>query len=167
MNSYGEWTMTPSLTNQNYAFIIHKDGYIYADGYVSFKNHSTRPVFYLSTTSTYSYAGNGSKANPYRYYNLSLISFTIAGTTYYAEEGMTWGEWLSSAYNTIGFKVGVGAPTTVYDSNCKQVTHNTYYGSMVTINEVINNNDVIFIQSSDPSVPACQTSISPGIPTVG
>ena len=99
MNSYGEWTMTPSLTNQNYAFIIYKDGYIYADGYVSFKNHSTRPVFYLSTTSTYSYAGNGSKANPYRYYNLSLISFTIDGTTYYAEEGMTWQEWVDSPYN--------------------------------------------------------------------
>lgn len=28
------------------------------------------------------------------------ISFTIGGTTYYAEEGMTWGEWVESEYNT-------------------------------------------------------------------
>lgn len=33
----------------------------------------------------------------------SLISFTIAGTSYQAEEGMTWGEWVNSAYNTGGF----------------------------------------------------------------
>lgn len=32
--------------------------------------------------------------------SVSLISFTIAGTTYEAEEGMTWSEWISSSYNT-------------------------------------------------------------------
>ena len=31
---------------------------------------------------------------------VNLISFTIDGTTYKAEEGMTWGEWVSSTYNT-------------------------------------------------------------------
>lgn len=30
----------------------------------------------------------------------SLISFTIGGTAYQAEEGMTWGEWCNSEYNT-------------------------------------------------------------------
>lgn len=29
----------------------------------------------------------------------SLITFTIDGTTYQAEEGMTWGEWVDSSYN--------------------------------------------------------------------
>lgn len=29
-----------------------------------------------------------------------LVSFAISGTTYYAEEGMTWGEWFNSKYNT-------------------------------------------------------------------
>ena len=29
-----------------------------------------------------------------------LITFTIAGTSYQAEEGMTWGEWIESEYNT-------------------------------------------------------------------
>lgn len=34
------------------------------------------------------------------------IGFTIDGTTYYAKEGMTWGEWVASEYNTGGFFAG-------------------------------------------------------------
>ena len=30
----------------------------------------------------------------------TLISFTIAGTSYQAEEGMTWAQWVNSSYNT-------------------------------------------------------------------
>ena len=37
------------------------------------------------------------------YTSSSLVSFTIDGTTYQAEEGMTWQEWLSSEYNTDAF----------------------------------------------------------------
>ena len=33
----------------------------------------------------------------------TLLSFTIDGTTYYAEEGMTWYNWVNSSYNTNGF----------------------------------------------------------------
>ena len=33
---------------------------------------------------------------------VTLISFTIAGTSYQAEEGMTWEQWVNSDYNTIG-----------------------------------------------------------------
>lgn len=33
----------------------------------------------------------------------ALIKFTIGGTSYQAEEGMTWGEWLVSGYNTDNF----------------------------------------------------------------
>ena len=36
----------------------------------------------------------------------ALISFSIGGTTYQAEEGMTWGEWINSEYNTGGFMDG-------------------------------------------------------------
>lgn len=32
-----------------------------------------------------------------------LITFTIDGITYQAEEGMTWGEWVDSEYNTNGY----------------------------------------------------------------
>lgn len=35
----------------------------------------------------------------------TLISFTIGATTYQAVEGMTWGEWVDSSYNTNGFYV--------------------------------------------------------------
>lgn len=31
---------------------------------------------------------------------VNIISFTIASTSYQAEEGMTWGEWVDSEYNT-------------------------------------------------------------------
>ena len=33
---------------------------------------------------------------------VSLISFTVAGTSYEAEDGMTWYEWANSDYNTAG-----------------------------------------------------------------
>lgn len=35
----------------------------------------------------------------------SLISFTIDGTSYQGVEGMTWGEWVNSEYNTAGFYI--------------------------------------------------------------
>lgn len=34
---------------------------------------------------------------------VATISFTIAGTSYQAEEGMTWAEWVASSYNTDGY----------------------------------------------------------------
>lgn len=33
----------------------------------------------------------------------SLITFTIDGIEYQAEEGMTWGEWVNSEYNVDGY----------------------------------------------------------------
>lgn len=35
-----------------------------------------------------------------------LITFTIDGTSYQAEEGMTWGEWAESDYDTLGVLAG-------------------------------------------------------------
>ena len=43
---------------------------------------------------------------------VSLISFTIAGTEYQAEDGMTWAEWCKSEYNT--GNVGVTTSGDVY-----------------------------------------------------
>lgn len=43
----------------------------------------------------------------------TLISFTIAGKSYQAEEGMTWGQWVNSKYNTGGFR---NAETSIYGS---------------------------------------------------
>lgn len=36
---------------------------------------------------------------------VKLISFTIDVFQYQAQEGMTWGEWVSSQYNTNGYYV--------------------------------------------------------------
>lgn len=36
----------------------------------------------------------------------NLITFTIDGIEYQAEEGMTWGEWVNSSYNTGGCYIG-------------------------------------------------------------
>lgn len=60
----------------------------------------------INITSKLSEVTNGStlltwlKANATKQGAASLISFTIAGTSYQAEEGMTWGEWVASDYNT-------------------------------------------------------------------
>lgn len=35
----------------------------------------------------------------------TLINFTINGTAYQAEEGMTWEQWCNSSYNTDGYYV--------------------------------------------------------------
>jgi hypothetical protein len=35
--------------------------------------------------------------------SVSLITFTVEGVKYQAEEGMTWGEFIDSAYNTSGY----------------------------------------------------------------
>lgn len=36
---------------------------------------------------------------------VNLISFIIESTSYQAEEGMTWGEWCNSEYNTKGYYI--------------------------------------------------------------
>ena len=36
---------------------------------------------------------------------VTLIDFTIAGTSYQAEEGMTWAKWCESDYNTGGYYI--------------------------------------------------------------
>ena len=44
----------------------------------------------------------------------TVISFTLDGTSYQAEEGMTWGEWIASENNTIGVTLVGGNGDTVY-----------------------------------------------------
>ena len=66
-----------------------------------------------------------------------LISFTIDGTSYQAEEGMTWGDWVNSEYDNDEFRVDINAITKgiffvssgsgiVYIDN--QITANAAYG---------------------------------------
>ena len=66
-----------------------------------------------------------------------LISFTIDGTSYQAEEGMTWGDWVNSEYDNDEFSVDInavkkgssfvsnGGSNIVYTNN--QITANAAY----------------------------------------
>ena len=71
--------------------------------------------------------------------NVSLITFTIAGTEYQAEEGMTWEEWVNSEYSNdtfyingdyIFFKLGGEIITNtqdVYESKTTSIINNYGY----------------------------------------
>ena len=48
----------------------------------------------------------------------TLITFTIDGTTYQAEDGMTWEQWIDSAYNTDGMSDQGGS---IYSSSSKPI----------------------------------------------
>ena len=59
----------------------------------------------------------------------NLISFTVDGTTYQAEDGMTWEQWVDSEYNTDGFYISL--------TNIHRTEY--YYISNVTQNNTITN----------------------------
>lgn len=63
-----------------------------------------------------------------------FISFTVGGTTYQAEEGMTWGEWIDSEYNTEDFSVQYG---TVRIGNSQYHNYVTYNEVRVTPTDLI------------------------------
>ncbi len=61
----------------------------------------------------------------------TLINFTIDGTAYQAEEGMTWQEWVNSSYNTYGCTIegssvkgngNNGSPTYIYINQNSSLT---------------------------------------------
>lgn len=51
-----------------------------------------------------------------------VITFTIAGTAYQAMEGMTWGEWVESGYNTAGYKLN--SSNALVDPSGKNIKYN-------------------------------------------
>ena len=63
---------------------------------------------------------------------VTLISFTISGISYQAEEGMTWRDWAGSSYDTLGCFV---------DSTGYVLFHNGGY--------VVSNNDYTYVVSTD------------------
>ena len=66
----------------------------------------------------------------------NLITFTIFDTEYQAEEGMTWGEWVNSEYNTDNYYI-----------DGRRVTRAGYtYIMDITTSHIILDNGVYFIQ---------------------
>ena len=69
------------------------------------------PVINLSAEYTSKMTGTGTATNPYICENCTaanLITFTIDGETYNAEENMTWQEWVDSAYSAKEWYVSDG-----------------------------------------------------------
>lgn len=80
----------------------------------------------------------------------TIITFTIGGTTYQAEEGMTWGDWLTSQYNTGGFEAD---GSLVVSSNDYYVWLGTITGSweQVEITDIIKGNKSYVSSLENPS----------------
>lgn len=55
----------------------------------------------------------------------TMISFGIDGTTYYAEDGMTWNNWVDSDYNTANMRVN-DSNTEVIDSSGNALWYSNY-----------------------------------------
>ena len=72
------------------------------------------------------------------YPQVIMISFTIDGTSYQAEEGMTWAEWVASSYNTGGFAIDSSGKYIVDSSNKRYLStlnHTELVGEIITANE--------------------------------
>lgn len=67
---------------------------------------------------------------------VSLITFTIDGTEYQAEEGMTWGQWVESKYNTINASID-SSSFVVNSSNDALYASSPDYSGYLTTNELI------------------------------
>lgn len=93
------WTM-------NNEFYIVKDKTKLTNAYVS-----SIDFFLISENRTDEFTANyyaiadGTYGNEGQETPDGIITFTIEGVSYYAEEGMTWEEWVNSEYNTINFKI--------------------------------------------------------------
>lgn len=73
----------------------------------------------------------------------NLISFTIDGTKYEAEDGMTWGEWIESDYNTAGFYEYNDRVVIDEDSLARVILEFLYVSKIADISEVVNVTDTI------------------------
>lgn len=85
------------------------------------------------------------KANATKQGAASLISFTIAGTSYQAEEGMTWGEWIESEYNTDGVKIDSSG--NVLNSGGQKIATAQYSGDQTSTDIIVANTSYVVQQA--------------------
>lgn len=71
---------------------------------------------------------------------VKLISFTVSGTEFQAEDGMTWSEWCDSDYNTHGayIELGNGAMTVWWQTH----TAPKFY-AVSTTDSIVSENETI------------------------
>lgn len=73
----------------------------------------------------------------------TTFTFILDGyLEYQAEEGMTWGEWVNSSYNTNGFHIGTFGTTNnaVLMPPTNQAVADTVSFQLVTVNDIIDSN---------------------------
>ena len=63
----------------------------------------------------------------------NLITFTIGGTTYQAEEGMTWAEWVASDYRTHYYWI-IDGGAVIYGASSSSITYVTKSDGTTTVN---------------------------------
>lgn len=88
--------------------------------------------------------------------SVTIISFTINGTSYQAEEGMTWAEWVDSEYNTPGCYVGtydwdIGYSIIWFNSK-RYIGKETDFANPVKASDVIENG-VKYATDNSPIAP--------------
>lgn len=71
---------------------------------------------------------------------VKLISFTVSGTEFQAEDGMTWSEWCDSDYNTHGayINLGNGAMTVWWQTHTA-----TKFYAVSTTDSIVSENETI------------------------
>ena len=82
----------------------------------------------------------------------ALISFTISGTTYQAEEGMTWQQWVNSDYNTNNkYRRGGGMSMYVEETAKRNYyIYDTTTNNCVLLEDIIEANGVYNTKYVDP-----------------
>lgn len=69
------------------------------------------------------------------------INFTIDGTSYEADEGMTWEQWVNSAYNTNGYVANTKENRVdEVAGGMYYIGRYDYYGCRVKLSDVIEEN---------------------------
>lgn len=137
------WSYNASINTDNYTIsgntVVWSDGTILqyngvdvlpTDTIEVIGQYTTRSATPTLTFKHFYDAGTiGSGTYKFRHYSqqepssATLINFTINGTAYQAEEGMTWQQWVNSSYNTYGCTIerssvkgkgNNGSPTYIY-----------------------------------------------------
>ena len=100
-NQYEITETLTNLTSGNKTIQITPDTGYYLPSSITVTNGTL--VSYNSTTGVAVISGDNAVVTVECSDTPSTISFTIAGTTYYAGTNMTWADWVESEYNTGGY----------------------------------------------------------------
>lgn len=123
------WSSTEE--SGGYVYLLNASrGYVYDTS--KYTNYSMRPFALLD--------------------NCNLISFTIDGTYYYAEEGMTWGEWVDSEYNVINVLiVTLSGGVDRISLSTVQGTYtiaDSFYIPVITTQEIVMDHNYVLVNGS-------------------